>query len=336
MRVLRLVVCLAMAAMVTVGAASLQHQATPDLTVRVGGTALELSAGRGSLWVLVCDRHCSGEARRSVGRIVRVDPRAGRVVASVKLVRPNDIAVAASGIYATDFWRDTIRRLDPTTLRETSALKLRLPFRFTAHDNAFLPLVVAATPRAVWVATDRCALAHTNQQASHVIATVRLPCDALGGMAAADNAVWLSESLLGVYRVDPVTNRIVARIHLGGRGRRLNADRVLLGDGKVLVAGEWTSGGAPTDGSGLARIDPTRNRLETVTPITSGALALTYGDYSLWLARMGGSTVEQIDPRTGKTIATFHAHVGVALAVADSQLWTLTRNGTLRLLRKSS
>ncbi|TML94587.1 MAG: hypothetical protein E6G03_11985 [Actinobacteria bacterium] len=333
---MRLVVCLAMVAMITGGAVSLRQQAVPVLTVRVGGTALELSAGGGSLWVLVCDSGCAGEARESMGRIVRVDPRTGHIVASATLVRPNDIAVAASGVYATDFWRDTIRRLDPTTLREVSALKLRLPFRFTAHDNAFLPLVVAATPRAVWVATDRCALAHANQHASRVIATVRLPCAAFGGMSAADNVVWLSESLLGVYRVDPVTNRVVARIHLGPRERRLNADRVLLGDGKVLVSGEWTSGGAPTDGSGLARIDPKRNRLETVTPLPSGALALTYGDHSLWLARMGGPTVKRIDPHTGKTIATFHGHVGVALAVANGQLWTLSRNGTLRQLGKSS
>src|SRR5439155_2301651 len=144
------------------------------------------------------------------------------------------------------------------TLREVSALKLR----FTAHDNAFLPLVVAATPRAVSVATDRCALAHANQHANRVIATVRLPCAAFGGMSAADNVVWLSESLLGVYRVDPVANRVVARIHLGPRERRLNADRVLLGDGKELVSGEWTSGGAPPDGSGLARPEaqPLRGR----------------------------------------------------------------------------
>ena len=51
---------------------------------------------------------------------------------------------------------------------------------------------------------------------------------------------------------------------------------------------------------------------------------------------MGGPTVKRIDPHTGKTIATFHVHVGVALAVAKGQLWTLSRNGTLRQLGKSS
>jgi sugar lactone lactonase YvrE len=100
---------------------------------------MQLLAGRGSLWVLTCDRGCTGEARRSRGRIIRLDPRTGRVVASAAIPRPGTIAVAADGLYATDFVRSTIRRIDLRTLRVVRALGLRLPFRFSRATTPSSP-----------------------------------------------------------------------------------------------------------------------------------------------------------------------------------------------------
>ena len=133
----------ASAALFIVAAPGARQERTMEPWLRLGGRPLELLAGRGSLWVLTCDRGCTGEARRSRGRIVRIDPRSARVVGSTTLPRPGAIAVGASGVYATDFWRDAIRRIDLRTLRVVGALKLRLPFRFTRRDNAFLPEAVA-------------------------------------------------------------------------------------------------------------------------------------------------------------------------------------------------
>lgn len=331
----RSVFCLALVALVTVAVAPARLGRTEERSLRLGGTPLQMLAGRGSLWVLTCDRRCSGEARRSTGRIVRIDPQSGRVVASASLQRPGALAVGTSGVFATDFWRDTIRRIDPATLRVVAALKLRLPFRFSPRDTAFLPLAVALGRRAVWIATERCALARADLQVSRVVATVRLPCDAFGGFAVGEGAVWVGESLAGVYRVDPDSNRVVARTRIGPAGDRLDVEQIVLAAGKVLAIGAWTSAGELTSRNGLARLDPVRNRVQAVTPLPAGPLAVAVGGSSLWVARVGGSRVDRIDASTGEVVRRLHAHVGIALAVAGNHLWTATRDGTIRRLASS-
>jgi DNA-binding beta-propeller fold protein YncE len=293
---------------------------------------MQLVSGLGSLWVLTCERGCSGEARQSWGRIVRIDPRGGKITASAPLQRPGALAVGAGGVYATDFWHDTVRLIDPRTLRVTTVLKLTLPFRFTARDNAFLPLEVVPGTGAAWIATERCALAHADLELRRVIATVRLPCDSYQGIDVGSGAVWVGESLLGVYRVDAKTNRIVARIPIGPAGGRFDPVQIVSAPGKVLAVGTWTNGGVLTSRNGLARLDPVRNRVEAVTPLPAGPLAIAYGEDSLWVGRAGGSSFVRIDPGTGSLLRRFHARIGTALAVAGNQLWTSFRNGTIRRL----
>jgi hypothetical protein len=328
----RFAACLTSAAFLLVAAAPARHERVGERSLQLGGTPLELLGARGSLWVLSCDRGCRGEARRAWGRIVRVDPRTGGMLASATLPRPGAIAVGARGVYATDFWRDTIRRLDLRTLGVVRKLKLMLPFRFTPRDNAFLPEAVAVGRRAVWIATERGVVARTDRQLSRLVATVRLPFDAFGGVAVGARAVWLAESLAGVYRIDPRTNRVVARIHVPLSAGRFDAERVVPAAGKVLVVGGTTSANVLTNRNRLARIDPLRNRVDAVTPLPSGPLAVTFGEGSLWVAPFGSSTVDRVDPRTGKLVARFRGEIGTALAVAGGNLWTAFPNGTLRQL----
>lgn len=319
---------LALAALMVGGPASARHSALDGRSIRLGATPLELVGTRDSLWVLTCDRRCSGEARRSVGKIVRIDPRQGRVLASVPLSRPHAIAVGSGGIYAADFWRDTLLRLDPRTLRTTARLRLVLPFEVAPSDNAFLPFDVAVGRDAVWVSTARGALARVDLRVSRVVAMVRLPVKG-GEIAVGEGAVWLAEGLRGVYRVDPRTNRVSARIRIGPPAGPLAVGRPLVGGGKVLAVGSWTRGDVLINRRGLARIDPRRNRLEAVTPLPSGALAVAIGKDSLWVARSGGSSVERIEARTGRVIGRFRASDVTALAVAGGHVWMATRGGTI-------
>lgn len=269
-----------------------------------------------------------------MGRIIRVDPRGGRVLASVPLSRPHAIAVGSSGVYAVDFWRDTVLRLDPQTLRTTASLRLVLPYEIVPGDDAFLPFDIAVGGNAVWVSTARGAVARVDLRVSRVAAMLRLPVKG-GQIAVGEGAVWLGVGLAGVYRVDPRTNRVSARIRIGPATGRLAVDRPLIGGGKVLAIGSWTQGDVGTGRRGLARVDPTRNRLEAVTPLPSGPLAVAFGKGSLWSARVGGSSVERIEARTGKVIGRFRAEGVSALAVAGGHVWTATRDGTIRRLAAS-
>jgi hypothetical protein len=171
----RALVCVAACAVVTafsaIGASSSTGPAgrvTPSGggavagSLRLGGTLLQLLSARGEVWVLTCDRGCSGQAERSVGRVVEINPTSGQVIAWATLVRPGAITVGPSGVYATDFWRDTLRRLDPRTLEPVASLHLALPFFIvtsTTRDDAFLPESVATAGNTVWIATARGALA---------------------------------------------------------------------------------------------------------------------------------------------------------------------------------
>jgi streptogramin lyase len=301
--------------------------------IPAGGSPLALIAAGGSLWVLTCDKRCSGEGRRSVGRLARIDPHRKRPLASVTVERPGALAVGAEGVFLTDFWRRALRRLDPATLRQTASLKLLLPFR--VPDNkyaAFLPNDVAVGADSVWVSTEWCALTRLDARLQRAIASVRLPCDAYQTMAFGAGALWISESLAGTYRIDPATNRVTARIRIGPRTGRLVPIRFLFARGGVLAIGAWTRGGSLTGGNGLVRLDPSRNRVEAVTPLPPGQLAAAVGDGELWVAHVGGSTVERIDPRTGRTTSRIHGKVGIALAFAAGRLWTADRDGTIRPL----
>jgi sugar lactone lactonase YvrE len=305
--------------------------------LRFGGTPLQLLAGRGSLWVLTCDRGCTGEARHSIGRIIRIDPRNARVGGSATIPRPNTVAIGAGGLYATDFQQGTIRRVDLHTLQVVGALKLKLPFRFSARDNAFLPEAVAVGRDSVWVVSDRGAVVRADLRLHRAIASLRMPPDAfgdpVGGIAADTNGAWSAESLAGVYRVDQRANRISAKIRIPLATGRFDAVQVFPLAGQVLVLGVRTSGGALTQRNVLARIDANRNRVEGITSLPSGRLVTTAGAGSLWVARVGGSTVERVDPRTGRVVARFQAQAGTALAFAGGHLWTVSPRGVVRQVR---
>lgn len=327
--------CLVLAAAVAAAAPAFGSGTSPPRSLRLGGMPLQLVSAQGGLWVLTCDRGCSGQGSHSVGRVVEIDPHTGQNVASARLARPGAIAVAQGGVYATDFWRDTVRRLDPRTLRVTATLQLKLPFFIvtsTRRDNAFLPEQVAVGDGSVWVASDRGALARADPHLRRLTAMVRLPSDAFQAIATAPGTVWLSESLLGLYRVSAKTNRVVARIPIGPADGRFVPVQLLPAGKWLLAIGEWTNAGTLTKRDGLVRLDPARNRVEAVTPLPPGQLTAAYGGGSLWVGRVNSALLEKIDPDSGKVLRRLRARVGLALAFAGGSLWTSFRDGSLHRL----
>jgi streptogramin lyase len=299
----------------------------------LGGTPLQLVSQDGALWVLTCDHACSGEGKRSIGRIVEINPQTARVIASTKLARPGAIAVGTSGVYTTDFWRGTMRRLDPRTLRLAATLHLKLPFFITTsttRDAAFLPEAIAVGGGSVWVATARGALARSDPHLQHVLAMLRLPGDAFQAITATPGAVWLSEGLLGIYRISTKTNKVVARLPVGPAGGRFDPVQLIPTDTQLLAIGQWTNAGTLTNRNGLARVNSTRNRVTTVTPLPAGQLTSAYGAGSLWVGRVNATTLAQIDPLSGKTLRQLHVRVGRMLAFAGGALWTAFGDGTLQ------
>jgi streptogramin lyase len=319
---------LALAALALAGALA-RPGAAGQPRLDLNGKPLQLVAAGGSLWVLTCDRGCTGEARTSVGRIVRIDPSRARVTTSVPLRRPQVIAVDRAGVYSLDFWKGDVYRLDPRTLEVTHRVHLVLPYRF-GKDNAFLPYAVATGEGAVWVSTARGAIAKVDRGATRVARTIRLPPKLAGDVAAGEGGVWVAAELAGIYRIDPGSDRITSRIVLGPSQHRLDPNRLLLAAGRLLVVGAWADAGTLAGGNGLAVVDPATGRVQRVSPLPGGWVVVAYGAGSLWAGRVGSATLERIDPRSGTVIRRIHARIGTALAVAGGYVWTADRDGVVR------
>jgi streptogramin lyase len=301
-----------------------------ERTVRVSGTPLAFVSGRGSLWVLTCDRGCTGEARSSVGRIVRIDPRTGRVSASVKVDRPQAITVGKEGVFGVDFWRGDVYQLDPVSLRITKRLHLTLPLLpGLGEQHAFLPETISLGEGSVWVTTNRGAVARIDPKSLRLLKTVYLEPAALDAVTAGKGAAWAAAELDGVARIDSRTYRVTAKIKIEQDGRTMSVGQTLLGSGKVLAVGDWTNANVATNTNALALINPRSLHVEGVTLLPGPRLALTLGGGSLWAGRVGGTTIQRIDPSTGATVARLARDVGVALAVADGNLWTITGAGVV-------
>jgi streptogramin lyase len=308
-------------------------------STHIGGRRPKLVVGRGSLWALTCESGCTAKSRPSSTRIVRIDPDSGRVIASARLRRGSDLVVGAEGVYVIDFWSGAVRRLDPRTLRVTAELRLRLPFEVEAGPDGrdFLPIDAVEADESLWVSTDRGVLARVGPDLGRVIATVRLPFDAGGGIAAGDGAVWTAQQLAGVYRVDPRTNRVVARIKVGPRPRRLAFQDVAVGGREVFALGVRTGRHRVSSGEEvLVRIDPSSDRVEAVTSLPRGAGTIfTYGAGALWVVGENGSEIYRIDPSTGKVTDRVDGTAIVSLAVSAARVWSASVEGVLRRLPNS-
>ena len=185
-----------------------QHVPLPDgwatAQIEVGHGGGPLVFGAGSLWV----------GAWPDGQVVRVDPRANRVVARFPAGGPNPagLAVGAGTIWVVHPDTDEVVRLDPGTGRVVARIKLDpLPFQVGAGDRRFLPSLVAVGAGAGWVATGRGAVARID------LASNRVECiqpdatpsgmtlqPALGELAVGGGAVWVADrrgSL--VYRLEP-------------------------------------------------------------------------------------------------------------------------------------
>ena len=75
----------------------------------VPGDAVGITSGFGSVWVAVTDAANPAGA----GRVVRIDPRTGKRLATIDLGVPSGIAVGADAVWVTDARDGRLARIDP-------------------------------------------------------------------------------------------------------------------------------------------------------------------------------------------------------------------------------
>jgi streptogramin lyase len=164
-----------------------------------------------------------------------------------------------------------------------------------------------------------------------VMDTVALggPTDLYNGFASNDDGLWATDSdNRTLYRVDPTTFKVVARIPggLAPKGVLANAD------------GVWV---ADVHGGAVLRIDPATNALATSISVgptgPSGPNWLASGLGSIWVDIPNTRSVVRIDPVTDLVEATLRAPDGFTacggLLTAADALWVGTCEGSPAVAR---
>jgi DNA-binding beta-propeller fold protein YncE len=148
------------------------------------------------------------------------------------------------------------------------------------------------------------------------VATIRVGpkrdcCAEHTNLIASPRAVWVAlPNGKSIVHVDPATNRVVGTKRLG-----YPPCGFLAADG----TGVWWTGA--TCGDVVARFDFRTNRLTTnlaeVDPI---GIEVAFG--SVWVANEGSGNVDQIDPHSGRIVASLHV-VGLLeeLGIGFGSVW---------------
>ncbi|MBD0282321.1 MAG: ABC transporter substrate-binding protein [Thermoleophilaceae bacterium] len=255
-----------------------------------------------------------------------LDPHTGAVQAAIPLgSAPAQIAIGEGAVWTLDADDRTISRIDP---RDRGNVR--------TFSTASTPTDVAAGAGAVWVgnasrssrfASFPTSVSRLEPESGVVDATVRLPGGESGPyfhggglsqprIAVSSDAVWAVNPDRTVSRIDPRTNRRVARID------GVSAQSVAAGAEGVWV-GEPSPAYPHGTPHGIARIDPRTNRVVRRVDIGAESLtAVAVGAGSVWVADPLGGSVWRVNPVPEPVWRQIPLELGVrGVAFGAGRLW---------------
>jgi hypothetical protein len=162
--------------------------------------------------------------------------------------------------------------------------------------------------------------------------TIPMPQETTGDIAAGVGGVWVTEDLLGLYRIDPQTGAVADKIHITRGQDVLSPSEVDILGGMILVKGDWAK--PVTDGNGasdyqstreivIVEIDPSTDRV--VSTIDVGYSRLVEGDGQLWIDTQGSAQRVKVSPLALDPPAVVDLP-GPLLGVAGGRLWVQDPN----------
>ena len=196
------------------------------------GGPISVTATHDTVWIACCGEQTPG-APASGGRLLRVDPRHKRVVADITLPA-NPVGVAADSSAA---WVATtsgqVLMVSQKRNRVVTTIEAGGPLGFNQ--------TIAAGAGGIWLADpfDE-QIVRIDPRTRRVVA--RIPAGAATTLAVTGDAVWALSSL-GLVRVDPVHDRVVAT----APDPDLRRARLLAAGGGAVWTAGWSS---------ISRVDP--------------------------------------------------------------------------------
>ena len=225
-----------------------------------------------------------------------VIPPVARVTAKIAVGSvPSDIAVGAGGVWVTDLVGNALFRIDPATNQVAGPVALGVP-------SAAIPMAVAASGDAVWVATNTLGnpsvgmVLRIDPTSESVVAAIPVGPGALD-IAAGAGAVWVISARDGtVSRIDPTTNSVTATVPVG-----VNPGGIGVGAGGVWVADYL--------GAALVRLDQTTGQVVATVKLAGLARRVSVSPDAVWVAVANASdatlgTLVRVDPKTNTIVAS--------------------------------
>lgn len=155
--------------------------------------------------------------------------------------------------------------------------------------------------------------------------TKRIVLPGKGNVVAAGGAVWATDAKGTLAKIDPATNRVVARIPLAARSPQLCCGA---GFGALWLA--------DTETDTVLRVGIRQNTVVARIPVGRSPVGTAVGFGSVWVANNRAGSVMRIDPETNRVDATISvgksgtgAHYGngpLGLAVARESVWATVPN----------
>jgi virginiamycin B lyase len=211
--------------------------------------------------------------------VLRIDPVAGKVVASIPVgSAPEGVAVAAGAVWVADHHDGAITRIDPRTNRVVATILIGP----TGEDG---PLTMTAGPEGVWVDVPNMGSVVRIDPATNGVGRL-VP---LEGPVASDGAeVWIGvgagpNGLPQVVRIDPVSGKIITAVDLDTSG---------IGNLAVGLGSVWV-----TTDSGLFRIDPATGRVIGRLDLDGDGGDVIVAGGSVWVTAEGQPYVLRISPK---------------------------------------
>ena len=259
------------------------------------------------------------------GLVQRIDPATNVAGPGIQLGSKtdlyNNIAAAANGVWATDWDKATVYRIDPATSKVVAVIPAGLA-----------PKGVLATATAVWVAdTHDGKVLRIDPATNKVVATIVVgPAGSSGPnwLASGLGSIWVDiPNAFAVVRIDAITNAIQATIPIPAA--------IPCGGFAVTAVAVWNT---TCDGpQAMTRIDPATNTVVTTVALTgfgntpiaiNGVPWLSIATNPGTLGRVSAAT-NTVDLNLAPS-ATFGG--GGDMVVAAGSLWVID-GGNDRVLR---
>jgi YVTN family beta-propeller protein len=141
------------------------------------------------------------------------------------------------------------------------------------------------------------------------------PCAAQAG----GRFVWVSEyGQPTVLRIDPRTNRVLGRSHVG-----FGPCALTYGAGSMWVE--------DTNSSTVSRLSATSGKRTAVIHVGLLPQDIAFADGSAWVTASGGSSLERIDPARNRVVRRWSFSGASGVVAAFGSIWVAGSNGVLRV-----